>query len=314
VGETDRPEYETLAAFGTMTLNDDVESIIKCNHLCNRYGLDTISVGTSIAWAIECYENGILTKADTDGIELTWGNAEAIVAITEAIAQQRGFGKLLAQGSATAAKKLGKGAQYLQTVRGIEVPMHDPRFSPMFARTYQYDPTPARHVKGGLGIADFQSPNEVKYNYEGRGQVDMEASCGTEILNASGLCLFGGFSMPPDAMMRFIQAATGWDFKQEDVVQTGKRIMNMRYAFNLREGQKLTDDDNQLPKRCVGDPPQTEGPVKGITVDAKKLGDNFCQSMGWDEETKIPTRESLEKLGEMEDVIKDLYRAPSAKR
>ena len=113
--------------------------------------------------------------------------------------------------------------------------------------------------------------------------------------------------MPPDAMMRFIEAATGWDFKQDDLLQTGKRIMAMRYAFNLREGQKLTDDDNQLPKRCVGDPPQTEGPVKGITVDAKKLGDNFCQSMGWDEETKVPTRESLEKLGEMEDVIQNLY-------
>jgi aldehyde:ferredoxin oxidoreductase len=154
----------------------------------------------------------------------------------------------------------------------------------------------------------------VKYNYGGRGQVDMEATCATEILNASGLCLFGGFSMPPDAMIRFIAAATGWEFKPEEVVQTGKRIMNMRYAFNLREGQKLMDDENQLPKRCVGDPPQTEGPLKGITVDVKKLGDNFCQSMGWDEETKIPTRESLEKLGEMEDVIKDLYRTPQAKR
>jgi aldehyde:ferredoxin oxidoreductase len=253
-----------------------------------------------------------LTKADTDGIELTWGNAGAIVAITEAIAEQRGFGKLLAQGSARAAEKLGKGAQYLQTVRGIEVPMHDPRFSPMFARTYQYDPTPARHVKGGLGIADFQSPNEVKYNYEGRGQVDMEATCQTEIFNASGLCIFGGFSMPPDAAMRFIEAATGWDFKKEDVLQTGKRIMNMRYAFNLREGQKPTDDANQLPKRCVGEPPQTEGPVKGITVDYKKLGHNFCESMGWDEETKIPTRESLEKLEGMENVIQDLYGNPPA--
>jgi len=312
VGETDRPEYETLAAFGTMTLNDDVESIIKCNHICNRYGLDTISVGTSIAWAIECYENGILTKADTDGIELTWGNAGAIVAVTEAIAEQRGFGKLLAQGSARAAEKLGKGAEYLQSVRGIELPMHDPRFSPMFARTYQYDPTPARHVKGGLGIADFQSPNEVKYNYEGRGQVDMEATCQTEIFNASGLCIFGNFSMPPDAAMRFIEAATGWDFKKEDALQTGKRIMNMRYAFNLREGQKPTDDANQLPKRCVGEPPQKEGPVKGIMVDYKKLGHNFCESMGWDEETKIPTRESLEKLEGMEDVIQDLYGNPPA--
>jgi aldehyde:ferredoxin oxidoreductase len=112
VGETDRPEYETLAAFGTMTLNDDVESIIKCNHICNLYGLDTISVGATIAWAIECYENGILSKNETGGIELTWRNAEAIVAATQAIADQTGFGKVLALGSAGAAEKLGKGAQY----------------------------------------------------------------------------------------------------------------------------------------------------------------------------------------------------------
>jgi aldehyde:ferredoxin oxidoreductase len=178
----------------------------------------------------------------------------------------------------------------------------------MFARTYQYDPTPARHVKGGLGIADFQSPNEVKYNYGGRGQIDMGAACHTEILNTSGLCMFGGFCMPPDAVARLIEAVTGWDFQQEDVLKTGKRIMNMRYAFNLREGQRLTDDANQLPRRCIGEPPQKEGPVKGITVDIKKLGDDFCQSIGWDEETRIPTRESLEELGGMEDVIRDLYR------
>jgi aldehyde:ferredoxin oxidoreductase len=309
VGETDRPEYETLAAFGTMTLNDDVESIIKCNDICNKYGLDTISVGCTVAWAIECYENGIFTKKDTEGIELTWGNADAIVALTQAIADQKGFGKVLALGSAGAAKKLGKGAKYLQTVRGIELPMHDPRFSPGFARTYQYDPTPARHVKGGLGIPDFRSSPEVKYNYEGRGQMDTEVTFSKEIVNTSGLCIFGvDFCLPKDAAVRLIEAATGWDFTEEDVLQTGKRIMDMRHVFNLREGQKPNDDSNLLPKRCVGEPPLTEGPLKGITVDHKKLAYYFCESMGWDEETMIPTRESLEKVGGMEDVIRDLHK------
>ena len=308
VGETDRPEYETLAAFGTMALNDDVESVIKCNDICNRYGLDTISVGACVTWAIECYENGIFTKKETEGIELTWGNGEAIVAMTQAIADQTGFGKVLALGSAKAAEKLGKGAKYLQTVRGIELPMHDPRFSPGFARTYQYDPTPARHVKGGLGIVDFGSSPEVKYGNEDRGQMDVGVTCHTEIVNSAGLCIFGGFSMPPDAAVKFIGAVTGWDFKEEDVLQTGKRIMNMRYAFNLREGQKVTDDENALPHRCVGEPPLKEGPLKGITVNHKKWGAHFSKSMGWDEETLIPTRESLENLGGMEDVIRDFYK------
>jgi aldehyde:ferredoxin oxidoreductase len=307
VGETDRPEYETLAAFGAMTLNDDVESIVKCNDVCNKYGLDTISVGCTVAWAIECYENGLFTKKDTGGIELTWGNAEAIVSVTQAIAEQKGFGRVLALGSAKAAERLGKGEEYLQTVRGIEVPMHDPRFSPGFARTYQYDPTPGRHVKGGLGIPDFRVTNEVKYGYGDRGPMDVGATCHTEIFNTSGLCMFGGFSMPQDAATRFIEAVTGWDFKEEDVIRTGKRILNMRYAFNLREGQKPADGDNVLPKRCVGIPPQTEGPLKGITVDYKKLGDYFIASMSWDKKTLIPTKESLESLGGMEDVVRDLY-------
>jgi aldehyde:ferredoxin oxidoreductase len=309
VGETDRPEYETLAAFGSMALNDDAESIIKCNDICNRYGLDTISVGATVAWAIECYENGIFTQKETEGIELTWGNAEAIVAITQAIADQVGFGKILALGSAKAAKKSGKGAEYLQTVRGVELPMHDPRFSPWLAKTYRYDPTPARHVKGGLGTVDMGSPPEVRYSDEDRGQMDVGVTCHAEIVNTSGLCVIGGLgSMPPDAAMRFVEAVTGWDFKEEELLRTGKRIMNMRYAFNVREGQKPNDDENALPKRCVGEPPLKEGPLKGITVKHKKCGAYFCKSMGWDEETMIPTRESLESLGGMEDVIRDLYR------
>ena len=113
--------------------------------------------------------------------------------------------------------------------------------------------------------------------------------------------------MPRDAATRFIEAVTGWDFKEEDVIRTGKRIMNMRYAFNLREGQRPTDSENALPKRCVGIPPQTEGPVKGITVDHTMLANHFIESMGWDRKTLIPTKESLENLGSMEDVIRDLH-------
>ena len=306
VRETDRPEYETLAAFGTINLNDDVESIIKCNDICNKYGLDTMSVGATIAWAMECYENGIFTKEDTKGIELTWGNADAIVAMTQAIADQTGFGRVLALGSAGAAEKVGKGAEYLQTVRGIELPMHDPRLSPGFARTYQFDPTPARHVKGGLGVFEMMDPPEKRYMYEGKGQRDVDVTFSREIENASGLCVFGiDFGMPQNTAVRFIAAATGWDFEEEDVFQTGKRIFTMRYAFNLREGQKVAE--NVLPNRCIGDPPLTEGPLEGVTIDYNNLADQFIERVDWDKETMLPTRESLETLGGMEDVIRDLY-------
>ena len=106
-----RPDYETLAAFGTMNLNDNLESIIKANDICNRYGLDTMSTGSTIAFAIECYENGIISDEDTEGIALTWGNHKAIVAMTEKIAEREGFGDILADGSKVAAEKIGPEAE-----------------------------------------------------------------------------------------------------------------------------------------------------------------------------------------------------------
>jgi aldehyde:ferredoxin oxidoreductase len=292
LAETDRPEYETLGAFGAMALNDDAESIIKCNDICNRYGLDTMSIGPTIVWAIECFEKGIITKEDTNGIELTWGNADSIVAMTQAIADQEGFGKILALGSMKAADKLGKGSEYLQTAGGIELPMHDPRFSPYLARTYQCDPTPGRHVKGGLGIADFGIPEHMRFQSQGRGQADADATCMTEVLNSAGACSFSGFSAPPHALKGFLEAVTGQEI---DMIRTGKRILNMRHLFNLREGLKPTQ--NLLPARWLGHPPLEEGPLKGNTVDYRRIAENFFEAIGWDKETTIPDKDSLEDIG-----------------
>jgi aldehyde:ferredoxin oxidoreductase len=303
VGATDRPEYETMAAFGSMCLNSDVDSIIKCNHICNRAGLDTISMGCTVAWAIECYENGLLTRADTGGIELKWGNADSIVAITQAIADQEGLGKILALGSARAAKRLGKGAQYLNTVGGIEVPMHDPKIGPGLARTYQYDPTPARHVKGGVGLAQLQNPDPVKYSPTPDPFSDMKMTAACEVLNAAGMCMFGSFAMPQDALARCMEAVTGWSFDSQEQLRAGIRIMNMRHAFNLREG--LTPADWVLPPRVVGEPPQTAGPLAGITIAHGALADGFFSAMGWDPVTGKISRNILELLGGMDDVVHD---------
>ena len=305
VGDTERPEYETMAAFGTMCLNSDVDSIIKANHICNRYGLDTISAGCTIAWAIECYENGLFTKEDTGGIALTWGNADAIVAMTQAIADGKGFGKVLALGSAAAAKKLGKGSQYLNTVRGIELPMHDPKIGPGLARTYQLDPTPARHVKGGVGLTQMGNPDPAKYDPAGSGPLDLAATTATEVMNCAGLCMFSTFAMPPTAQCELIEAVTGWPFQAQDQMRAGMRIMDMRQAFNVREGLKPAD--LVLPPRSVGEPPQTTGPHEGRTVDHRAFARNWFAAIGWDAQTGKPSRGSLESLGGMEDVIEDLY-------
>ncbi len=306
VGETGRPEYETSAAFGVLMLNEDVEALFKCNHICNLSGLDTISAGGTITWAIECYENGLLTKEETGGLELKWGNAAAVVQATQEMADQStDFGRLLALGSAAAAKKLGKGAEYLITVKGIELPMHDPRLGPGFARTYAIDPTPGRHVKGGLGMQHMMTPDPAKYNPEGSGAPDLSATARAEIMNTAGLCLFGlDFTGVPKMSQKLVQAVTGWSFSDEEEHAAGVRIFNLRHAFNLREGLNLADF--VLPKRSVGEPPLTQGPLQGVTVKHKEMIQNFCQAIGWDETTGKPSRASLEKLGGLEDVIQAL--------
>ena len=305
VGETGRPEYETAAAFGVLMLNSDPEVVIKCNHICNIYGLDTISAGMTIAWAIECFENGLLTEEETNGLNLSWGNAEAIVQATQVMADQStDFGKLLALGSEGAARKLGKGMEYLQTVKGIELPMHDPRFGPGFARTYSVDPTPARHVKGGLGIMHMRTPDDSKYNAHGTGPMDVGATANQEIINTAGLCIFHVFSGATDIAGKLLHAVTGWDYSQEELNRAGLRIFNMRHAFNLREG--FGPSDFKLPRRCIGEPPQEKGPLAGRTIDYKTLISNFFQAIEWNEATGKPSRSSLEKLGGLEEVVRTL--------
>lgn len=305
LGPTERPEYETLASFGCLLLNDNAEAIFKCNDICNRMGMDTIATGATIAWAMECYENGVLTKEDMDGIELTWGNADAIVQTMEAIAAGKGIGAVLALGSQAAADKLGKGHQFLQTVKGIELPMHDPKLAPGYARTYQYNPTPARHVQGGLGLIQMADPSPSKYDYSKTGFLDLALVSNIEVLNAAGLCLFGMFAGVQDATMKSIEAVTGWDFKNQDNRNVAVRIQSMRQAFNLKHGQK--QEDLKIPPRAVGKPPQEEGPVAGVTVDNERLAHNFFTYIGWDPKTGKPHKGLLEKLGGMDDVIQDLY-------
>ena len=305
LGETERPEYETAAAFGSTLLCHDMDAILKCNEICNRSGLDTISAGMTIAWAMECYNEGVLTREELDGIDLTWGNGEAIVALMEKMAKGEGVGAILANGSQYAAKYFGKGEEYLQTASGIELPMHDPRFAPGLARTYKYDPTPGRHVKGGAG--NLQMTGEYqgdKYDYNGTGPIDVSATTFTEVMNCSGICMFSSFAVPPEVLYEYIEAVTGRTFKKEDSYNIGLRIYTMRHAFNLREG--ITPKDLTISDRAIGEPPLTAGPLEGVTVDLDKLARNFFEELNWDMETGKPSVDFLQRL-ELDKVVEDLY-------
>lgn len=304
-----KPEYETLAMFGTLALNDNLESIIKVNEICNRYGIDTISTGAVIAFAIECYENGLIGRKDTNGIELTWGNHEAIVAMTERVAKREGFGDVLADGVKVAADRIGRGAEeYAVYVHGQEVPAHDPKYLPGLATTYFADAAPARHtafLSEGWVPDGWKEPVPNKYAYAGKGEHHKTMSCLLQLEQAAGLCIMANdaFLDYQEAVPKFLSAVTGWEFTLDDCLKAGERIFNVRHAFNLREGENLLTW--KVPSRLIGEPPLSGGNTKGITVDLRtQLGDLF-EAMGWDEATGVPRAQTLVELG-LEEIAKDL--------
>jgi aldehyde:ferredoxin oxidoreductase len=208
--ETHRPEYETVLSLGGLLMNSNVDSIFTLNDLLNRAGMDSISVGGTIAFAIECFENGLLTEQDTDGLTLTWGNSPAIVALAEKMIRREGIGDLLADGSWRAAKRIGKGAgRFAVQAGGQELGMHDSRNDPGFAVHYAADPAPGRHTTGSQlyyemfrlwkRIPELPEPS-LLYFKDSKYRPDPEkaaasAACSRylNVLNGSGCCLFGAF-------------------------------------------------------------------------------------------------------------------------
>ena len=302
--ESARPEYETLGSFGSLLLNGDPESVNICTYLCNEYGYDTISFGNTIAWLMECYENGLFTIDELDGIDLRWGNAKAIVEMAERICEYKGIGVPLNGASVKAAEELGRGAEYLCVASGIEIPHHCSRNNPAMARTFQFDPTPGRHVKGGRGAGFGFGPPEVKYIFDDTGEADKVGTIGAEYDNLSGFCHFA-FLMQPGAKYKYINAVTGMDYTEEDFDNMGLRSYTIRAAFNLREGMRRKD--YTISDRNIGKPPMDKGPLSGITIPSDKLADNFFEAMGWHAETGVPTKAFLEKVGGLDEVISDLY-------
>jgi aldehyde:ferredoxin oxidoreductase len=281
-----RPEYETLASFGGMCLNNHTESISMANYICNRHGIDTISAGATLAFAIECYENGLVNKKDTDGIELNWGDHRAIIAMTEKLAKREGFGNVLADGVKIAAERIGKGAeQYAVHIGGQELGMHDPKLMPPMvgdmasaAARYQMDATPGRHSQG-FGPSSFQR----------------------HALSAAGLCVFG--RMTP-YLTAFLAAVTGHHYSEDEVLKAGERAATMRHVFNLREG--INPLEWQVHPRIVGRPPFETGPLAGVTADIEAQVYWNLGALDWDRVTTKPSKAKLLNLG-LEDVAAELW-------
>jgi aldehyde:ferredoxin oxidoreductase len=286
-----RPEYQTLASLGGLLMNDNLEAVIKANDICNRYGIDTMGVGGTIAMAMECYENGLLSREDLDGVDLTWGNAEAIVAMVEKIAKREGFGAVLADGAEKAAGRIGKDAQkYAVAIRGKAVALHDPRLSPSLGTASIADANPGHHmdsqitgmISQGASIGSDPALQAAKTNPFSAYVI---GSGYHQLLNASGLCSLYTVATKPPPIAELIAGACGWDFGWEEALLAGRRILTLRQAFNAREG--LTPDKFELPKRIAST----------AKVDFGVLKDGYFSEMKWDVQTGKPSKEVLAELG-----------------
>jgi aldehyde:ferredoxin oxidoreductase len=316
-GEMHRPEYESLTALGSLLMNDNLEAVIKSNDICNRYAIDTISTGTAIAFAMECYENSLITKQDTDGLDLTWGNADAIVALTEKIAKREGFGVVLADGPNKAAERIGKGAEkYAMSIRGKGLPFHDPRMSPAGGTAFIADANPCHHMNSQItgmlenGASIGSDPALVVpkmsafADFDKKGPIYAIGAAYHQLLDSAGMCALYTVNTPPPELADLISQVTGWDFAWEEALKAGRRILTLRQAFNAREG--LTPNQVDLPKRIKEEPLVTEGGPQP-QIDFQALRDGYFTAMGWDIKTGMPSGETLTDLG-ISELTKDLLR------
>ncbi|MEM3173306.1 MAG: aldehyde ferredoxin oxidoreductase family protein [Candidatus Bathyarchaeia archaeon] len=298
------PEYETIAALGSLCMNDNLEAIAKANDLCNRFGLDTISVGATIAFAMECYEKGIVTKEDTGGVELRWGDPDAIIKMVVLIGRREGFGAILGEGVKRAAEIIGKGAErYAMHVKGLEIPMHNPyRFKEMGLQ-YAVSERGACHLRGlsmlpsrGILLPDIGFNEKLDgFAIEGKAHVVKVMQDVCRVVDALGICkfvyLFGG--VPLRKIVQLYTAVTGWETTLEDLLRAGERIWMLQRLFNVRMGVSRKDDT--LPRRFLEEP-MVDGAAKGQTVNLEPMLEEYYVERGLDCEGR-PRREKLLELG-----------------
>lgn len=298
VDVVDGPEYETIGAFGPLAAVDDLEGVIYAGHLCNRFGLDTISTGCTIALAYEMFERGILTEKDTGGITLRYGDVEITHQLIRMISTRSGFGNLLAEGSDALGEAFGV-PQLPVTVKGLEVPLHDPRAFSGMAPVYALSPRGACHMQGDMyGVDAGQNaetdlgipPGDRFQDSVEKGRIAARHMAWRSLYNAFTVCMF--MNPGADRMRRALNAAMGWSLSLDDMILTGKRIFTLKRMLNARLGVSQAEDD--LPDLLKKELP--EGGTEGHTVDLAPLLEGAYEEFGWDPESGMPTGETLERL------------------
>ncbi len=299
------PEFETIGTFGAMCALEDLEPVTLAHNLCDDYGLDVISTGSTIAFATECYEKGILTKADTGGLELRFGDPDPVIELIHMIAKREGIGDLLAEGTKRVAAKLDRGAEsFAMHVKGLELPAYDPRASKIcglaFATANRGGDHITAYVEGPafidipfMCVEDSRIEDSMVENpAEAKVVKDLEDAL--TVFDCMGTCKFMGMALSTEDWAAMIADCVGWEFGADDFRKVGERVYNLARAFSVRDG--LTRADDTLPKRLLEEP-LPEGAAAGHRVEKlDETLDAYYQFRGWDKKTGKPTLEKLREL------------------
>ena len=308
----DGAEYESLSAFTAFVFNENMDAAIHSSYLCDEYGIDTISAGAVIAFAMECYEKGLISKEDTEGLDLSWGNADLLPVLVEKISKREGIGDILADGVLKAAKKIGKNAEkFAIHCKGLEGPAHDSRSGKALAVTYGTANRGMCHIHPLEGMAydsgkfDFgmipygvPDPNTVdRWDEKGKGKIVKILQDGLIMPDVLGVCKFFMYAgVTLEQYAKLLSSFTGWNLKGKDLVRIGERTNNLQRLFNTREGFSKKDDS--IPDRAKQRPlfGTYQNEDRCIIKDYEGMLDEYYEARGWDTETGIPTKEKLLEL------------------
>jgi len=311
--EHEGSEYESICAFTFFVLNEDMDAAVHATYLCNEYGLDTISTGAVIAFAMDCYERGILSKEEVDGLDLTWGNAETIVELVWKISSRKGIGRILGEGTRLASQQIGKGSEMLAIeVKGLEGPAHDGRSGKALAIMYGVGNRGMCHIhplegmaydslKNDFGLVPYGVPDPKtvdRFAEEGKGEIAKTLQDFGMLPDILGICKFyvyNGLGLPE--LAELTSSLTGWDIDGKELLNIGERVFNLQRMFNVREG--ISRKDDYLPARVHRVPEfgMYSSVVECEIKDYKRMLDEYYEARGWNRETGIPTKGKLQQLG-----------------
>ncbi|MFH1114332.1 MAG: aldehyde ferredoxin oxidoreductase family protein [Pseudomonadota bacterium] len=298
------PEYESVGAFGPMCDVSDLEAVTHAHILCNEYGLDTVSAGSTIAFAMECFERGILSESDLDGKALKFGDADAMIHMIHRIAAREGLGDLLAEGTRLVARKMGLGSEeFAMNVKGLELPAYDCRATKITGLGFVTSNRGGDHITAYVQgptfldipflIVDESTIEDPRVENPAEAKVVKDLEDALTVFDSVGACKFMGMALMAEDVVPVIAGVTGWDFSVEEFRTAGERIFNLARLFNVREG--LTRHDDTLPARLLKEP-LPDGPAEGLVVDLEPLLDAYYTYRGWDNQGR-PTLKKLKELG-----------------